>query len=180
MRGETEYRLSVVGGELAIRARGRRSASGLFRYVELDPRHCTTLRWAWRVEALQPDADLSVKARDDVAASIFLLFGDPGLLLDPKPVPTLRYVWTNGQVPPETVINSPYMPGIVRNLVVRSGTASLGRWVEEERNPAADFETAFGHPPEDAIQAIALFTDNDQTGQPVEAYYAWASIECAD
>ena len=180
MRGETEYRLAELDGKIAIRARGRRSASGLFRYLEVDPRHCTALTWAWRVEALQADADLRVKDREDVAASIFLLFGDPGLLLDPKPVPTLRYVWTNAHVPPETVIDNPYMPGIVRSLVVRSGAALLGEWVQEERNPAADFETAFGHPPEDAIQAIALFTDNDQTGQPVEAYYAWASIECAD
>ena len=126
MRGETEYRLSAVDGEIGIRAIGRRSASGLFRYVDVDPRHCASLKWAWRVDRLQPDADLRVKDREDVAASIFLLFGDPGLLFDPKPVPTLRYVWTNGHVPEETVIDNPYMPGVVRSLVVRSGEEYLG------------------------------------------------------
>ena len=180
MRGRTDYRLSVVDGELAIRARGRNSASGLFRYLDIDPRRCSALTWAWRVEALQADADLRVKAREDVAASLFLLFGDPGLLIDPKPVPTLRYVWTNAKAPPETVIDSPYLPGVVRSLVVRSGTEALGAWHQEERDLAADFEAAFGHPPEAPLQALALFTDNDQTRQPVEAYYAWASVACAD
>ncbi|MEE8302032.1 MAG: hypothetical protein V3S24_06295 [Candidatus Tectomicrobia bacterium] len=33
--------------------------------------------------------------------------------------------------------------------------------------------------PKDHIQAIALFTDNDQTKQPVQAYYGWARVVCA-
>src|SRR5262249_12696505 len=98
LRGETEYRIAVVDGRLAIRAIGRQSASGLLRPVQVDPSRCPVLEWTWRVERLQPDADLRVKEADDVAASIFLFFGDPGLLISPNRVPTLRYVWTSARL----------------------------------------------------------------------------------
>ena len=120
------------------------------------------------------------REREDVAASLFLFFGDPGLgLLDWTPVPTLRYAWAAERVPIETVVDSPYLPGTVRTLVVESGEARLGRWLTARRNVAADFEKAFGHAPRDIIQAIALFTDNDQTREPAEAAYGAARALCA-
>jgi Protein of unknown function (DUF3047) len=178
LRGETEYRLAALDGRLAIRAVGRRSASGLLRPVQVDSLRCPVLEWTWRVERLQPDADLRVKEGDDVAASLFLFFGDPGLLINPNRVPTLRYVWTSARIPVGAIVDSPYAPGTVRSLVVESGESRLGRWVTERRRVADDFEQAFGRRPPAPVQAIALFTDNDQTGQPVEAYYAGARALC--
>ena len=99
LRGKTDYRLAVMNGRIAIRATGQQSASGLIRRVAVDPVKCPIIEWSWSVTKMQKNADLRVKDREDVAASIFLLFGDPGFLFDPKPVPTLRYVWTNGNVP---------------------------------------------------------------------------------
>jgi hypothetical protein len=34
-----------------------------------------------------------------------------------------------------------------------------------------DFRLAFGREPPENVEVIAFFTDNDQTGEPVEAYY---------
>ena len=180
LRGETDYRLAVLEGRVAIRAVGRRSASVLIRPLRVDTALCAVLEWSWAVAQLQPGADLTDKTREDVAASLFLLFGDPGLLSDPEPVPTLRYVWTNEAAEPGAVIDNPYMAGVVRSLVVRAGPEPAARWVVERRDIRADFEAAFGHPPADEIHAIALFTDNDQTGEPVEAYYGWARVHCVD
>lgn len=101
---------------------------------------------------------------------MFLLFGDPGFLADPKPMPTLRYVWTNEAVPGESVIDNPYMPGTVRSIVVRQGHPKSMQFVVDRRHVDKDFERAFGMPPPGPIEAIALFTDNDQTAEPVEAY----------
>src|SRR5262249_39700624 len=39
--------------------------------------------------------------------------------------------------------------GTVTFIVLRSGSADLGRWVTERRNVAADYQTIFGEPPED-------------------------------
>ncbi len=79
------------------------------------------MEWTWAVTKLQSDAILFVKEREDVAASIFLMFGDPGFMLDPKPVPTLRYVWTNESLEIETIIDNPYLKGTVQSIVIEAG-----------------------------------------------------------
>ena len=93
-------------------------------------------------------------------------------------MPTLRYVWTNGRVARGAVFDNPYMPGVLRNLVLRNGRDGLTHWVTERRDLRVDFEAAFGRPPRDRVRAIALFTDNDQTGEPVVAYYGPVTVFC--
>ena len=112
LNGNTEYRVVSFDGDAVVWAKGRNSASGLIRFVEFDVNRCDVVEWSWRVEYLQRDADLRLRSKDDVAASIFMMFGDPGLLSDPDPVPTLRYVWTNDKAVVNTVIENPYMPDI--------------------------------------------------------------------
>ncbi len=148
------------------------------RRVEIDTDQCPEIEWSWSVSVLQPSADIRIREREDVAASIFLLFGDPGFVFDPSPVPTLRYVWTNERVAVESVIDSPYMPGTVRSLVVRSGIHGSGQWTTQKRDVGRDFRTAFGYAPPGPVRAVAIFTDNDQTGEDVEAYYEWARVLC--
>lgn len=178
LQGKTEYRITAHQGLIAIRGVGKHSASGLIRRVTGDLSRCSEIAWSWAVTKIQPSADLRVKERDDVAASIFLLFGDPGFLSNPEPVPTLRYVWTNERHSQDTVVDNPYMPGVVRSIVVRSGDVGLGSWRHERRNVAEDFKRAFGSAPTAPIHAIALFTDNDQTHEPVEAFYGAAKMVC--
>lgn len=179
IKGITEYRLAVADARLGIRARGTGGASGLVRYVDIDSNRCPGIEWSWRVDRLQPSADLRTRAHEDVAASIFLFFGDPGLFSMPERVPTLRYVWTNDLIPVGAVVDNPYLPSVVRSIVVRSGTTATGQWVFEKRNLRADFVAAFGTEPPAPVAALALFTDNDQTKEPVEAHYAWGRSLCA-
>ena len=148
------------------------------RRVEFDTERCPQLQWSWSVTILQPGADIRIREREDVAASMYLLFGDPGFVFDPSPVPTLRYVWTNERTAVESVIDSPYMPGTVRSLVVQSGTQRAGQWTVQKRDVGRDFRTAFGYAPPGPVRAIAILTDNDQTGEEVEAYYEWARVVC--
>lgn len=80
-------------------------------------------------------------------------------------------MWTSSRAPAGAVIASPYHPGTFQSIVIRSGAEVPGRWVEERRHVPTDFRRAFGRPPPERVRGIALFTDNDQTGEPVEAYY---------
>ena len=64
---------------------------------------------------------------DDFAASIFVLFGDPGFLSSPNKVPTLRYVWSTARHKSGTVVANPYMPELVKNIVVRAGPRDSGQ-----------------------------------------------------
>jgi len=175
--GETDYRRTKLDGVPTIRAVGRMSASGLYRDVDYRLANHPWLEWTWRVDKLQRTADIRVKDREDFAAAIFLIFGHPSML-NPD-VPTLAYVWTSDLLPEGSVVGSPHHPDSVRDIVVRSGTSRLGQWVNERRNAAEDFRRAFGREPPDTVGVLALFTDNDQTGEPVEAYYGaiWARSE---
>lgn len=165
----TEYTGVTRYGVPAIRAVGRTSASGLYRDARYNVADHPWLAWTWRVDRLQRTADIRTKAREDFAAAIFVIFGRPSMAN--RNVPTLAYVWTTAQLPENTIVDSPHHPGTVRSIVVRSGVARLGQWSPERRNVIDDFRRAFGREPPNTVEVIALFTDNDQTGEPVEAYY---------
>src|SRR3546814_12856878 len=87
-----------------------------------------------------------------------------------RDVPTLAYVWTSSQLPEDAVVDSPYHPGTVRSIVLRSGGEHLGRWAEERRNVLSDFRKAFGRAPPAAVSVVALFPATAQTGEPGEAF----------
>jgi hypothetical protein len=165
----TLYESVMLDGVPAIRAIGRESASGLYRETPYRVGDRPWLEWTWRVDQLQETADIRVKSREDFAAAIFLMFGRPSMTN--REVPTLAYVWTSGRVPVSAVVASPHRPGSVRSIIVRSGAADLGQWMRERRDVFEDFRRAFGQEPTDPVEIVAVFTDNDQTGEPVEAYY---------
>ena len=167
--GATDYERVKLNGTAAIRAIGRDSASGLYREVRYRVEEHSWLEWTWRVDRLQATADIRVKDREDFAAAIFLIFGRPSPFS--RDVPTLAYVWTSDRLAEGAVIDSPHHPGSVRSIVVRSGRGRLGQWVSERRNIVDDFRQSFGREPPDTVEIIVLFTDNDQTREPVKAYY---------
>lgn len=177
---DTEWKLVPMDDEVVISATGEGSSSGLARWVEIDTATCPGIAWSWRVDALPEQADLARRDREDVAASLFLAFGDPGSLSSPKPVPTIRYVWATAANPVGEVIDSPYFPGKLRSIVVRSGSDDLGTWLTEQRNLREDYRLAFGELPPVPIQAFALYTDNDHLEEPVQAYYRSAQVLCSE
>lgn len=176
---ESDWKLVVLDGEIAIEPRVEKSSTALTRYVEFDADKCPVAEWSWRVDALPEGADLASREAEDMAASIMFVFGDPGSFTNPNLVPTLRYVWSNGREPVDTVVRSPYFPEKLRSIVVRSGPAAEG-WITERRNLANDFRMAFGKPPSKAVEVFALYTDNDHLGQPVKAAYRWARMLCSE
>lgn len=178
--GETDFSIVPDGEGVAIEAVGNGSSSGLSRYVEIDTEVCPVVEWSWRVDRMPSEADLTVKSREDVAASLFFVFGDPGAFSSPKPVPAIRYVWSTAANPENQVIDSPYLPGILRSVVAESGEASLGSWVTERRSLRDDYSRVFGKPPEDPVEVFALFTDNDHTKAPTIARYRWARMRCLE
>ena len=55
-------------------------------------------------------------------------------------------------------------------IVVESGRERTGRWIDYERDVAADWRAAFGGeaPP---IAGIAIMTDTDNTGETARSWY---------
>ncbi|MEM7497291.1 MAG: DUF3047 domain-containing protein [Pseudomonadota bacterium] len=176
----TSFDLVPAGDRIAIRARAKGASGLLARRVSVDPETCPQLEWSWTVEGLPSTADLSSRKAEDMAAAIFVAFGDPGVFSNPDPVPTLRYVWSTSNEPKGTVVASPYFPATLRSVVVRSGPADVGTVVTERRDLLADFEAAFGGEPEDRIEVLALFIDSDHGEEPLEAHFLGARALCIE
>lgn len=142
------------------------SASGLYQKVEISGQTLTRVRWMWRVNKLHRSADLRQLAHEDSAATIFFIFGEPSFFN--RDVPTLAYVWSSTPVKEGTILPSLRYASL-RYIQMR-GASSAGNWETEERNIAADYEAVFGSKPK-MLRYIALFNDNDQTLEPVSAFF---------
>lgn len=160
-----------------IRATGNVSASILYRMFEPIDLNCDKLGWSWYVYEPQATSNLRIKGEDDVAASLFVFFGDPGMFRD-KPVPTLRYAWANQKHHVDEIIKGPYHEEFLRTIIVRIGKPERQEMIDEDRNLIEDFMRAFGDVPGSGIHGIAIFTDNDDTGEAIEAHYGMVSLIC--
>ena len=177
LSSETAYERIEFEDRVAIRATPDDSSSFLLRRVQIDPLRCRYLEINWAAEDVQGSANLHEKSGDDVAGSVIVAFGDPGTLFGSNSVPMLRYVWTNELHSIDAVIDNPYQPGAIKNIVLR--TDDDGEWRKDTRDLIADFRRAFNREPDQPVQGIAIMTDNDQTEQSVEFYYGEVRSLCS-
>jgi hypothetical protein len=180
----TRYAPARDGATPVMKAEADASASGLIHPVDADPRRTPILRWRWKVENLLSKADVTRKEGDDYPARIYVAFAyDPGraslgqrikyeaarlIYGEYPPHSGLNYIWES-RAPVGTIVPNPYTDR-VRMIVVDSGPARVGQWVEHERNIYQDYEKAFGAEPP-MISGIAIMTDADNTGESATAYY---------
>lgn len=166
--GDTLYSFQNQNNQLIINAVGQDSASGLF---VSKPEICLNenqLSWSWKVDRLQPTADITVKDKEDFAASLLIIFGKPGLFSKPK---GLIYAFINTHLPQGSVVNSPRAPDNFRTIVLDNNQSPLMNWLRYERDIIADYQLAYGEAPNKSLHSIGVFTDNDQTKEPVKASY---------
>ena len=165
---DTEYSLRRQKKGLIIDARGQNSASGLF---VTEPKTClqdSQLSWSWRVDQIQPSANITIEDKEDFAASILVIFGKPGPFSKPQ---GLIYGFTNTDLPAESVVESPRAPDNFRTIVLANEQSPLKNWLKYKRNILQDYKLAYGEMPGKELYAIGVFTDNDQTKEPVKASY---------
>lgn len=164
--GRNEMAVVHADGDGVLRSTPNNSASGFYLKTVMDGRQLTDVRWTWRVDVLQPSADLRVLAREDSAAAIFFIFGEPSLFT--HDVPTLAYVWTGTPVAVGTVFPSARFANL--RYIKIEGTEAVGHWRDERRSITDDFRAAFHREP-DTLRYIAVFNDNDQTHEPCSALF---------
>ena len=179
----TRYDLVKENDTVVLRARSEASASGLTREMRIDPREYPIMRWRWKVENLLAKSDLLRKSGDDYPARLYIAFEyEPDkvgftrraqyaigrALYGDIPIAALNYVW-DGKAPAGTFADNAYTD-FAKMIVVRSGAAAVGTWVEEERNVYEDYRKAFGEEPP-MIKGIAVMTDTDDTGESATAWY---------
>lgn len=151
---------------LFLRSTPHGTASGLYADVSVDGRKLGVVRWTWCVDILHVSADIRDLAREDFGAMVMFVFGEPSFFN--RDVPTLAYVWTSTPVDNGTMLPSQRFQSL-RYLQLH-GRADTGKWFNETRDIAADFRAAFGSEP-GQLHHIAVFNDNDQTGEPASALF---------
>lgn len=180
----TEYRLVGSPAGTVLEAYANRAATGMYRTIRIAPQRQSIVEWNWQVDSLIPGADKRYAQRDDSAARLVIAFhGDADKLDfeqraklrlvkaitgDALPYAILMYVWAN-EVPVGTVLPSPHFDRI-RLMVVESGPARLGQWVQYRRNVLEDFRRAFGEEPGDIV-SIGVLTDSDNTQHIARGLY---------
>lgn len=183
-RPESDYMPTRHAGRPALAAYSERGDSLVRLPLALEGPQLGQLRFSWFIDQLNPHADLADRHLDDAVARVILQFGGDRstfsgrdnmlsnlvetLTGEPLPFATLMYVWDH-RYPVGTVIPHARSERI-KTMVVESGDARLGQWVDFERDISADFEKAFGHSPQ-SLYGVALMTDSNNTKHPVKAWY---------
>jgi Protein of unknown function (DUF3047) len=121
------------------------------------------LEWRWKAVRLPAGADSRRKDADDQAAQLYLVW--------PRFPEALRsriigYVWDT-TAPVGAVVKSE-KTGTVTYIVVRSGTADIGKWITERRNVVEDFKSIYGETP-DNPGAVSISIDSNDTHSEAEA-----------
>lgn len=180
----TSYTVVHNDGVDALKAQADCSASA--RYLPLDHVDLTQtprLSWRWKVEQGLRPADEHVKAGDDFAARVYLLFQfDPARASlwekvlhrlgttrygDLVPGSVIGYVWSSRQ-PVGARWDSPF-GGSAQLIALGSG--ALPEWTDVVVDVVADYRARFGGEPP-PVMALAVMTDTDNTCQQATAYYA--------
>ena len=121
----------------------------------------TTLAWRWRLDE-HPSSKAEDSTRSHDYVSIALEFDDGR---------DLTWIWSSC-LPLEHHFACPIRAWSARetHLVVRSGLAEAGRWLEERRNVHADVARAIGTPPKRIVAAWLIAVATFQHGRARAAF----------
>jgi len=154
LNNKVEYTLVKEEGEGYVKAVSEKACSALYHRIGFKLKDYPFLKWKWRILKF-PDTSVAVsdKDKDDYAARVYIIF--PFLTFSSSKF--LEYIWSE-DLPVGTILDSPHGSN-VKLIVVRSGYAPEGEWVNETRNAYEDYIQAFGKKPNLGVGAVAIMCD---------------------
>ena len=167
--GLPQYDMTVVenDGHRVLRLRSKVESSTISKDIKgkVNLKQTPILEWSWRVVELPKGANAAKKAIDDEAAQIYVTW--PRF---PEAVRSqiIGYIWDT-TAPAGTIVKSE-KTGTVTYVVVRSGSADLGKWLTERRNVAEDYRKIYGGQPDNPA-VISLAIDSDDTSSSAESFF---------
>ncbi|SDU31126.1 Protein of unknown function [Halopseudomonas salegens] len=161
----TEYSLVKRDGQTWLQADCVNGASALYLQQDIDLRQSPVLQWQWAVRGVFSDIDEQSKAGDDYPVRLYVV-KDGGLLR--WRTRAVNYVWSSTEPRMSNWPNA--FAGQARMLALQSG--STGGWQvnTEQRNVREDFIALHGEEV-DQIDGLAIMTDCDNSGQPIQGWY---------
>ncbi len=164
--GKTAYQIISKENETILKATSQAAASGLFKKKRIDLHQTPYLNWRWRVDQPLHSLNEKTKSGDDYGARLYVVM-DGGLLF--WNTRAINYVWASSVPTGESWPNA-FAGDKAMMVALRSSTDKAATWYQEKRNVQADLQEFFG-PDVRYIDAIAIMTDTDNSGQQTTAYY---------
>lgn len=169
-RREYLYRVEEEGDRKFLRYKGAIAKHMNFPLADKEKvniHETPVLRWDWRIFDIPEGANEKSDNRNDVAASVYVVFDMNRVLF--KRVPrSIRYTWSSS-LPVGTETSKLF--GNQRIIVVGSGREGLGEWKTFERNIVEDYRHFFGSNPPKTPLAILILSDGDDTQSFIQADY---------
>lgn len=163
--GTTQYRITELDGKLVLHAVSEAAASGLYREIPIDLRKTPYMNWSWKVDSVLSGVNERKKSGDDYPARVYVVVSGGFFFWRTR---ALNYVFSNNQ-PAGSSWKNAYTEN-ARLIAVQSGLQGSGQWTSFKRNVREDFRRAFGEDIQ-ALDAVAIMTDTDNSGQRASAYY---------
>ncbi len=184
IENKTAYFLTRDDNKIIFKAVSHASASGYIHKVSIDSKEYPILNWQWKIDNILNTANINTRAGDDYPARLYIMFDyDIERLTEMERYKADLYKSFNGKYPPLAVLNyvwdnkhpigyttSNAYTNRVQMFVSQTGTAKVGKWVSQQVNIYEDYKRVFGEAPM-KINAIAIMTDTDNTGESATAYY---------
>jgi len=146
----------------AVVLRSANTSFSLQKEVKVDVKQYPVLSWKWKATKLPKDGDFRRSRTDDQAAQLFVAFTKTKAIV---------YIWDTSA--PQGLMEStspvPFMT--VKVVVVRSGSAELGKWITETRNVYEDYKKFYGEDPP-MVSGMRLQINSQHTETAAESYFA--------
>ncbi len=160
--GKAEFAIVKGGAVSAVRFVSTNTSFSLQREVKVDLKQFPILTWKWTVMKLPTGGDFRKSKTDDQAAQLFVAF---------TKTKSIVYIWDTS-APAGLMEDTTPVPFMhVKVVVVRSGAADLGKWIEESRNVYEDYKKLYGDEPP-AVSGMRLQINSQHTGTSAESYFA--------
>lgn len=170
LRSEYKYKVLEERGNKFLRFEGIQAKHLNFPLLDkdgLDIHETPLLRWNWRIHSIPEGGDENSGNRNDVAASVYIVFDTSRILFQTVPV-SIRYTWSS-KYPVGTEFSK--LRGRQRIIVVGTGNEGLGKWKTFERNIVKDYEHFFGKKPPKKPIALLILSASDDTKSYTKADY---------
>jgi hypothetical protein len=185
----SEYYIQKTEAGRVLVARSDASASGIRYKNEFNVYDSPVVRWRWKVDNVYSGGSIEEKSGNDYPMRVYIMFKyDPeaatfaeknmyGLVRmvsgEYPPHSSLNYIWANNPGN-HLIYSSPYTDRS-KLIILRSGEAEVGRWVDEEVNIIDDYKKAFGTLPP-AMASISIMNDSDNTGESSVSYLDYIQV----
>ena len=166
--GSPAYDMTVEedAGKKVLHLRSKDEGSTISKEVKgkVNLKATPVIEWSWKMVALPEGGNSCAKATDDQAGQVFVMW--PRF---PEQVRSriVGYVWDTTR-PVGTTCRSE-KTAMVTYIVVRSGTADVGKWFTERRNVREDFKKIYGEDAEDP-GVVSISIDSNDTHSYSESF----------